>query len=197
MAKDSKLTGVYGKPLADRAGMDIPLTPQQLRKAALIILKAIKAEIKKDIAKAAGLRSPGDPVPLPQTTAFADSFKVRVKGKSTIEITSSWPTAVAHTTPADEVDPENNRPKPHAPIEMWWLTRPKVPFAQIVRSNGEVIVRTTPNPAKGDKLWIHPGYRKYTFLERGLKKGREEAVKALAEEVIQNLLATHDLFGGQ
>ena len=194
MGEDVRLKGVYGGPLAKKAGMTIPLSPQQLQEAADIILEAIKVEIKKDMAKASGLRAPGDPVPLPPTPRFAESFTATVKGK-VIEIRSSWPTATAHTTPSNEIDIDTERAKPHAPIKMWWLTRPKVPFARIVRSNGEVIVRTTPNPSQGDEMWIHPGFRKYTFLERGLKKGRAEAVKHLAAGVVQDLLAQYDLFG--
>lgn len=191
----TRLKGVYGRPLAKRAGMKIDLTPKQMSEVAQIILESIQEEIKKDIAKAAGLRAPGEPVPLPKTDKFAKSFQARVKGASTIEITSTWPTAKAHVTPSDEIDLDNNRPKPHAPMEMWWLTRPKVPFAQIVRANGEIIVRTTPDPSKGERPWIHPGFRKYTFLERGLRKGRDRAVKHLASTVVQGLLLEYDLFG--
>ena len=196
MAEEAaRIRGIYGKPLSKASGQKIKLTQRQVEKAAAIILKAIRREIAKDTAKAGALRRPGEPVALPKTKKFASSFKWRIKGKSTIEIVSTWPTAEAHTTPSDEIDIDNNRPKPHAPIKMWWLARPKVPFARIVRSNGEVIIRTTPLPAQGDKLWIHPGFRKYTFLERGLRKGRKEAVEALTPEIVAELLQTYDLFG--
>ncbi len=189
-----RLKGVYARPLAKKVGQQIPLTRDQLKRAGDIILEHIKKEIKKDIAKSAGLRPQGEPVPLPNTSKFPDSFKVRVKG-NIIEITSDWPTAKAHTT--DPTSPNflgNTAPKGSAPIPMVWLTRPKVPFARIVRRNGEVVVRTTPDPSKGQAVWIHPGFRKYTFLERGIRKGREAAVRMLASEIIQDLLQQNDLF---
>ena len=171
------------------------MSAKQLDLAGKIILDCIKKEIKKDIAKATGMGGHGKPAPLPQTARFTDSFTVRVTG-TTIEITSTWPTAKAHTTPVRKKNfLDNTRTGVTKPFEMTWLMRPKVPFARIVRQDGVVIVRTTPDPSKGDKPWIHPGFLRYTFLERGIRKGREKAVRALAEEIVAELLATHDLFG--
>lgn len=189
-----RLKGVYGRPLSKLSGTKVDVSLEQLRRAADIIIECIREEIKKDTAKATGLRQPSEPVPIPKTERFAKSFTYRIRGKSTIEITSDWPTAKAHTTPSSEIDPETKRAKPSAPMEMWWLTRPAVPLARIVRANGEVIVRTTPVHGVGD-VWIHPGYRKYTFLERGLKRGREKAMTLLAPEIVQALLQNNDLFG--
>jgi len=194
MADEHRIRGVYGSPLSKLSGQKVKLSRDLLEKAAVIILDQIKREIAKDTLKAVALRPPGEPVPIPKTKKFADSFKFRIKGKSTIEITSDWPTSVAHTTPADEIDLETKRPKPHAPIKMWWLTRPKVPFARIVRQDGEVIVRTTPLSGSGD-VWIHPGFRKYTFIERGLRKGRKKAMEAITPDIVAQLLASKDLFG--
>ena len=195
MVDEHRVRGIYNKPLAKAIGQKIPLTAKQLNLAGKIILECIKVEIKKDIAKASGMGGRGKPVPLPQTTGFADSFSVKVTG-TTIEITSTWPTAKAHTTEVRKKNFLNNtRPDATVPFEMTWLMRPKVPFARIVRQDGTVIVRTTPDASKGDKPWIHPGFLRYTFLERGIRKGREEAVRALAEEIVKELLSTHDLFG--
>jgi len=198
MAQDPvKLRGVYGKPLSKAAGTTIALTSAQLMRAGDIILASIKTEIKRDIAKAAGLAAPGKPIPLPRTPKFVDSFTFTVKGQSTLEFRSTWPTAQAHLTDVTRPDLlENERPENPRSFEMKWLSQPAVPFAQIVTREGEVIVRTTPNPNQGEAYWVHPGFRKYTFLERGLRKGRELVAKEFAEEILTELLKTHDLFGG-
>ena len=90
MADDVRLRGVYGKPLLKR---DAPNTVQvpmpMLKKMAGIIVKAIKKEIMKDMAKTAGLRGRGKPVPMPDSKKFVDSFSWKISGKSTIEITSN------------------------------------------------------------------------------------------------------------
>lgn len=186
--------GAYGKPLSKKAGSTLPLTRAQLDRAGEIILAEIRNEIKIDAAKAAGTRKPGEPVPIPLSPDFAKSFKVRVRGVSTIEITSDWPTAGAHTNPSSEVNVLNPDRSQSGPIEMKWLARPAVPYAKIVQRNGMVVVRTTPDPLQGDNYWMHPGFRKYTFLERGLRKGREKAAKELAKELLEQLLQTTNIF---
>lgn len=184
----TKTRGVYGTPIAKLAGMQIKLTRAQLQRAADIILDAIHKEIKRDMALSTGLRPQGEPVRLPNTKRFVDSFKVRIKGESTIEIYSDWPTASAHTTKLKPGFVNNQRPDTSAPIQMTWLMQPRVPLARIVTQGGQVLVRTTPISRNQDGPWIHPGFRKYTFLERGLRKGRIEAAKALAAEALAQAL---------
>ena len=186
---------MYGKPLAKAAGVSIPLTRKQLLQIGTGIVEAIRAEIKKDTAKASALRAPGEPVPIPRTAKFAASFKVRLLGNSTLEVYSDWPTADAHTNPVKPGFENNTRPDKPRAFPMTWLTRDKVPYARIVRANGEVIVRMTPDPTQGDKLWVHPGFKKYTFLERGIRKGRAKAVEAIAKEAIEQMLSEYDIFG--
>jgi len=189
-----RVRGVYGKPLSKMAGQTLPMTATQLKVAADIILKSIQKEIRKDMAKVAGIGGSGNPVEMPSSDKFTKSFKVRMKGASTIEIYSNWPTASAHTTKMKPGFVGNMHPDTSAPIEMKWLIRPAVPLARIVQKDGQVVIRTTPNPARGDGYWIHPGFKKYTFLERGLRKGRIEAAKALAAELLAVALQGVDIF---
>jgi len=180
-------------PLSSLSGKKIILTPAQLRRAGAIIIKAIQEEIRADTAKAAAVRKRGQPAPIPKTADFAKSFKFRVQGRNTLIITSDWPTARNHTT--TPLDPERKTPGPAEPFEMRWLTRKKVPAARIVLQDGEVIVRATPDLLAGGKYWIHPGFRKYLFLERGLRRGQKAALAALIPELLQGLLAGElDLF---
>jgi len=176
MAKQAqvRVKGVYGKPISKAAGNPIQLTSTQVKKAAAIILKVLKREIKKDMTKAS-TRGAGQPVPIPNSRKFLASWKVRVSGRSTIEITSNWPTAKAHTVE-----------KQSGPYNMKWLMQPKVPYARMVQKDGVVVVRTTP-PQSGT-AWIHPGFKKYGFIERGVRLGKIEAIKALSLELIQKAL---------
>jgi hypothetical protein len=119
---------------------------------------------------------------------------VRISGQSTIEITSTWPTATAHTTDANNPNLlDNKKAGETGRFEMKWLTRPKVPYAQIMTSKGEVIVRTTPLPS--GKIWRHPGFKKYTFLERGLRKGRKQVGEEFALDLVREALGKYDLLG--
>lgn len=190
MPKPIKLRGVYGKPLL-KSGTSISMTPELLKKAGETILEAVKKEILKDIAKSRGIRGgtyptsyqSRDPVPLPDSPKFVDSFTYSIRGKSTIEIVSDWPTADIHVGKLRSKDLETppNRKKSTPPFKMWWLVRPKVNTIPIVTHTGQVIYRSAP---EAGNEWIHPGFRRYSFIERGVKKGKEKFVEqVLAQEV--------------
>ncbi len=195
--KISRLRGIYGKPtLVPGTSIDVPT--DLLKQSAAIILKSIKAEIRRDIAKAKGMRggtyptptSDRKPVPLPQTERFVRSFFWRISGASTIEFASSWPTAVAHTEkPTSSSLSGRNAPKnkqPQKGIPMTWLVQPKVKYVPIITHDGQVIIRTAPMSL--DKAWIHPGFIRYTFIERGIRKGKIEVVKKLKDPIVQLFL---------
>tara|TARA_B100000900_G_C20483408_1_gene676434 strand:- start:157 stop:711 length:555 start_codon:yes stop_codon:yes gene_type:complete len=141
-------------------GVQVPLTSAEITKIAGILLESVKAEIRKDIAKSSGVRSAGQPVPIPDSKKFVDSFKVRITGK-TIEIYSDWPTAEAHLNKKDK-----------GPFPMRWLARPQVPYSRIETKDGISLVRSTPS---SPNFWVHPGFKKYSFLERGVRKGQKIA----------------------
>jgi hypothetical protein len=196
-----KLRGVYGKPLIKK-GQKIAMTPSMLNRAGEIILESVKAEIRKDMAKSASMRGGGhpkpygsrNPVPIPNSKRFVDSFTYVIRGKSTIEIVSDWPTAEAHVGQIKNREleklPQNKRAT--QPFKMWWLTRPKVNAIPIVTPNGEVIIRATP---EAGSAWIHPGFRRYSFIERGVKKGKERFVsEVLSKEVSRIVVSNYNLF---
>lgn len=177
-----RLRGIYGKPLK------ITLDRPTLMKAARIILKAVKAEIRKDMMKARGIQGGSypaaykerRPVPLPDSRRFVDSFSYQIQGNSTIEIVSTWPTAEAHTTPGHD----KRRP-------MTWLVQPKVKYVPIITGTGQVIVRTAPLTTA--TAWIHPGFVKYNFIERGARKGRQKVLDTLGQQIL-DLAAKQDVF---
>lgn len=172
-----KIRGVRGGAILRKVGPStFAPTPMMMKKIAQIILDTVVDEAKRDMMKGLGIT--GGKAGLPRSEEFLKSFYYKIDGEN-IEIISDWPTAEALT---------EGRP----PFPMWWLTKEggtkKVPM----RVGGNSVVRSTPITMKD--AWIHPGFHKYTFLERGARKGREKAIKMLVEDprFFQDLL-----FGGK
>ena len=181
--------GIYTGPLSRE--MPVEITLEHMHFIAEVIVKQVREEIRKDAQKARGFRKEGDPVPLPLSPKFAESFTYKIKGKKTIEIVSDWPTAADHTkTPQDRSDVAPG-------YKMTWLTRDKIPYAKIVQSDGQVVVRTTPDVNAGDAYWVHPGFKRYSFLERGIRKGKIKAIELLLPDLVALWVSeTGTLFGG-
>ena len=187
-----RLKGAYAG--APGPGNGIKLTREDVHFIGETVIKAIREEIKKDTAKAVGMRQKGSPVPLPKTSKFAESFSFRVRGKRTLEFTSTWPTAEAHTSVPKPGDPVGKAGPATKPYKMTWLTKPAVPYAKIVTQGVEVIVRSTPAAGGGSKLWIHPGFKRYGFLSRGIAKGKKAAYKELIRRKMPEILQAAGLF---
>ena len=166
-----RVRGVYGKPWSRMAG-GVPLTKELLHRLGKVLVDSVVAEAKKDLAKK-GIPSRGSPVGLPDEESFLESFGYRISGESTIEITSTWPWIEQHVEGRD-------------PYRMTWLTRGKGVYkVPIVKRDGTVIIRTT--PLSTNNAWIHPGFARHTFLERGVRKGREAMAQLVMEEVWEQL----------
>lgn len=149
------------------------MTQDMLHHLGACMVKEIIAEAKKDIAMQGGATRPGVPEGLPDSSNFLKSFSYRIVGRSTVEIISTWPYIEQLT-----------EGKPSGPMKH--LTRegggPKVvPMIQ----NGTVVFRTTPLQTKD--AWIHPGYARHTFLQRGIRKGREKAAQEIAREAMDQI----------
>jgi hypothetical protein len=161
-----RLRGVYTKPL--KVTLDRP----SLMKAGQIILQSVRREIRKDASKARMMSGRGKPVTIPDTEAFVKSFTFQITGK-VIEIVSSWPTAEAHTKPGND-----------NPRKMTWLVQPKVKHVPIITGSGKVIVRTAPMTTAN--AWIHPGFTKYNFIERGVRKGRQAVLDGMGQRILDH-----------
>ena len=165
-------------PLSRHSGQ-ITFSEEEIKEIGCIILESVKEEIKKDMAKTSAIRNPGEPVPIPNSKRFVESFKWKLKGKKTLEIYSNWPTAAAHTVE-----------KQKGPFNMVWLKAPSVPYARLDLKGGISIVRTTPG---GNDFWIHPGFKKYNFLERGVRKGQIKAIEKMTQIYLKKLLTEYDI----
>ena len=197
--KDVKARRVYGTPLSRYAKEPIPLDKKTLLEFGKVILKAIQTEAKRDAAMTAAVK-PGEPVRMTAAHKIAESMRCRVVGERTLEFYSEHPLIHQFT----EGEP---------PFPMTWLTKQKgigaVPMKSTAgvtvfrmapdigakETNAERIARLMRNPGSkpNNTFWMHPGFRKYNFLERGARKGREQVMGMFAERVVSNLLSTTDL----
>jgi hypothetical protein len=163
------LRGVYGKPWSKMAG-DIPMTKELLNRLGEALVESVVKEAKIDLAKQ-GIPSRGKPAGIPnKDESFFDSFSYQIVGKSTIEILSSWPWIEQLT-------------EGRKPFKMWWLTHGQrmgraVP---LVQRDGTVLFRMA--PLSLENAWIHPGFAKHTFVQRGVRKGREAMAQVMKEEI--------------
>ena len=169
-----RVRGVYGKPWSKLVGKDIPVGPEVLEEVGRILVESIVEEARKAIAKQAPAPRRGQPYEIPDSEDFLRSFKHRVVGASTVEVMSTHPLI-------DQVL-EGRDPYP-----MTWLTRERgVYIVPLVGPGGRVLFRMA--PLKTKDAWIHPGFARHTFVQRGIKKGRERAARLLAQSAVQALL---------
>jgi len=167
-----RVRGVYGKPWSKLAG-EVKLSDGLMERLGQMLVDSVVAEARRDFTKQGKKPTPsGDPQGIPDTEKFFKSFGFKIKGKSTIEITSTWPWIEALVEGRD-------------PYPMDWLLRPrgasfKIP---ILQPDGKVIVRMAPI-TKGD-VWIHPGVAKHNFINRGIKKGRVKMAEMVFKELKQ------------
>lgn len=192
-----KTRKVYTKPLKPGGdGARIDLTPGVLQEIGDTILDSVKHEASLEIAKHMNkpTREGGGDTPayIRDMKALLAMLKVRVSGKSSIEIyLSENKTKRRVGNRTFTVNPYHDKfvsddPKAHEPFVMDTLKSKVGKTVPLVGLDGEVVFRVVlPNAA-----WVHPGFMKYTFLERGVAKGRAKSVDLIREKVIVPLIAS-------
>jgi hypothetical protein len=193
-----RVRGVYGTPWSKLAG-GFKISKKTLEKLGACLVKTLAAEAKKDFAKRGW--SGKDPMGGPP---IWDSFSYRIRGKSTVEILSSF-------YGLEELTTEGVTPR-----RMTWLSQEKkdaspntykrtegekrrkmkrggrvskgerLPLVVPVKTQGGTVVFRTA-PIKTNQAWIHPGIAKFTFMQRAVKKGREQCAQIIAEEIVEQL----------
>lgn len=164
-----RIGGVYGKPWSRMADKPIVMSDEVLKRLGKMLVESVVAEAQKDFAKQGANAQPGAPEGLPNSKNFFNSFHYRISGKSTIEIYSDWPYIQQVIEGRD-------------PYPMTWLLGGMV---VPIKKGGVTLFRTT--PMKKEDAWIHPGFARHTFLQRGIKKGREQMAQIMVEEAIKTL----------
>ena len=147
-----------------------------MKTVASIILDTVKKEAASDMAKVGAVaQSQKKSVSLPRTKDFLDSFSHKID-RNEVEILSSWPTFEKHIEGRD-------------PYPMTWLTQAEgVSVVPMILSTGITIMRTA--PLDRGSAWIHPGFLKYTFLQRGIDKGTDKAISWLLEKAGGDFVCT-------
>jgi len=163
-----------GKTWASAQSEDF-VTPDFLEEVGKLLLESIIFEAGKDFAKQGNRPTDrGMPEGIPGSVRFFDSFHYKTDpSKGRVEIYSTWPWIEQIT--------EGRRPYP-----MDWLTQQAgVSRVPMKGPDGTVLIRSTPSSAEG--AWIHPGFKKHTFVRRGYEKARRKMVKLLEKQVVKVL----------
>lgn len=118
-------------------------------------VKAVKEEAKRASSLGAGM---------PKTKEFYDSFSYEIVKGGKIRIRSNWRWVKKYL----------DRRQPY---EMKWLKRKpgENKVIPLKTKGGDVIFRQAPLiTAKG---WTHPAISKFNFIEEGMRKGEERALR--------------------
>lgn len=183
---------VYKTPWSKLA--KIKPTPEVFEAMGQCLIDTIIEEAKKDFAKRGwnGKDPKGGP-------PLWNSFKYKVIG-NTLQITSSY-YGMKELTSGDiprrrmtwltqeykQRHPEKFKRTP-AERRMVQKRGPKGQFSKKKRlplvvplksRSGEVVLRMA--PLKMEHAWVHPGIAKFTFMERGIRKGRERCLQILKD----------------
>jgi len=168
-----KIKRTSGKTWGSMTGDDF-VDEAFLKKIGDLLVESIVYEAGKDFAKQGNRKTPrGFPEGIPRSVKFFDSFSYRIKNGKSVEVLSNWPW-ISQITEGRSAYP------------MEWLTQQegvsRVPMPQ---DDGTVLIRTT--PATSQDAWIHPGFRKHSFIRRGYDRARRQMDKLIKEQVVKVL----------
>lgn len=160
-----------GRSWEDLTSRDFVTRPF-LDQCAKILLDSILYEAKKESARESALGGEG----IPKSQKFYNSFYTKVDwNRRTVEVWSTWPTI-------DQII-EGRRP-----YEMKWLTQENgVKRVPTKVSPGNVVIKTTPGR---NNPWVHPGFKKHDFIDKGYKRAQEEIRKLMMKRVLEELKKT-------
>jgi hypothetical protein len=178
----------------------IPITPEVLEDLAKCLIASVVEEGLKDFAKRGwSVRDPDGGADFPK------SWSYRIRGGSTIEIQSTWYGMVELASgdiPSRRMTWMTQKHKEDHP-EKFKLTKgerergmkqsgkiskgERLPLVvPLKQKGGGVVLRFAPFETRD--AWIHPGIAKFTFMQRGIRKGRERCAQRLTQEVVKHLL---------
>jgi len=163
----------YGKPWSALVG-EVGTNPEFLAEVGKILLRHVIREAKKDLAQQGRRRTPrGKPEGIPADPKFFESFSYRIASRSQVEIVSTWPWV-------QQIIEGRKR------YRMKWLTRDRgVGIVPLEPKKGTVIFRWAPQ--RKEHAWIHPGFERHNFVDRGFRKAKTEISKT-AMRTLKRLL---------
>lgn len=195
MFKVERLRSLYGGPFARLA--EIPSDRRVLSLLGDTIVKVLSKESRIDFTKRGW--SGKDPKGGPPVW---DSFSYEIRGQSTVDITTTFWGLFEMATgdiparkmtwltqDAKDAHPEKYiRTRTEKRLKMKRSGRVSVGqrmplVVPIETASGQVIFRTA--PFKTQDAWVHPGIAKFTFVQRAIKKSRDECARVIRDEVIR------------
>ena len=162
-----RVKGIYGGPLAKKGGFRVQDTKTVLNEIGRLAVKYIEQEATKVAGRSRGI---------PKSAKFLKSFSYVIRGKSTLEIVSSWP----HV----KIESYIKGKKP------WRVGKPGARIPMKDKASGKLIFRTVPSKLTVGSctVWCHPGIARHTFVQRGLDKARAEALKKYGQVMVGHTL---------
>lgn len=145
-----------------------------------VLLDSVLHELRKELAEQGNRSTPaGMPEGLPVSPRFLSSFKYELDmSKGLIQIVSTWPWI-------DQI--VEGRP----PYPLEWLTQEAgVPVVPMKDRTGRVLFRTTPEFR--EDAWEHPGWKKHTFVSKGVERALPKLQQVMTTWAIKALQG-HDL----
>ena len=143
-------------------------------------MDAVLYELRKELAEQGNRPTPGGmPEGLPISPRFMSSFKYEISSQEgAIQIVSTWPWI-------DQI--VEGRP----PYPLEWLTQEAgVPVVPMKDVTGRILFRTTPKLR--EDAWEHPGWKKHTFVSKGVERALPKLREVMTLWAI-DALKGHDL----
>ena len=162
-----KVKGIYGGLFAKKGGFKLEANDTVLHKLGELAVKYVEQEATKVAGRSRGL---------PKSDKFLKSFSYKIVGKKTIQIESSWPYVKFESYMKGR--------------RGWRVGKPGKVIPMRDKSSGQLIFRTVPADLKvGDcTMWCHPGLARHTFVQRGLKRAKDEILAKYGQTIIGNHL---------
>lgn len=182
--------GVFGKKI------DLEVSREMLTTLGKCLVKAVSKEASKDWAKRGW--SEWDDV---HKVRISESFGWRIKGKRTVELTCRFSNITRliegvprHPMPWLTQEGKDSYPSKYqlteAEQEKGMKRGGRVSQGErlplivpLEGPGGTVIFRMA--PLKTSEAWIHPGIAKFTFLRRGIEKGKQTCMETLGPEIVE------------
>lgn len=194
MADRLRVKGAYSGPMAKRA--QVPISKKIVQKLGRCLVKIFEEESKKDFAKRGWSGEARD-----GSKPIWESFSYRISGERTIEIVSTFPDLALLTRgdlPEQDMVWLTQEAKDKHPAD-YPLTKTerergmkltgrvshgdRLPLVVPLKKGSTVILRTA--PLTFDKAWVHPGITRFTFMERAMKRGRQECAQMLGQAAVE------------
>ncbi len=175
MIRAKTIRRTYGKPWS-RVIEGVSVDRAFLRGLGKFLVEEVAKEADKALEMQRRRRTPrGQPEGLPTSGDFLKSFSYRIKGKSTLEIQSTWPWI-------EQLLEGRSR------YRMWWLTRERgVKIVPMEGDNGETIFRWTPKTAAD--AWVHPGFKGHDFVSKAFKNVRRRMEEYTVDYIVRAIEA--------